>query len=402
MNLYVKTGKSLLEKLNDHGFEAYFVGGFVRDFLLQIPSTDIDIATSATPVQVAALFPDTKETGLKFGTVTVRLDGFSYEVTTFRTDGTYQDSRHPVGVTYAQTLAEDLVRRDFTVNALAMDRSGRIIDLCEGERDLRAKILRAIGDPDRRFQEDALRILRAFRFIAKLNFALETATAESILRNRFRLQSVSIERIMQELKAIIRHPFSVHALKAMIECGIDEVFPDLGSGIRFLSKQPVLSLDFFQFYALCFHLQGEGIPDEWRFSNKEKAIIRQLTDLLEVTRDDQYHEELVYAYGKNLCLKANEISRLLAPERDQEQRILAIDENLPIRKTCDLAFKGQDLLRETPVNDARLIGEIISDLVLMVITRQLPNQYEPLKQHALRKLAEWDSKGNDHGNERIL
>ncbi len=402
MNSYVETGKSLLKKLNDHGFEAYFVGGFVRDFLLQIPSTDIDIATSATPSQVIDLFPETKETGLRYGTVTVRLEGYSYEVTTFRADGTYQDSRHPEEVSYAKTLADDLVRRDFTVNALAMDRFGKIIDLCEGERDLRALVLRAIGEPDRRFQEDALRILRAFRFVAKLDFSLDISTRESIFRNRFRLQKVSVERIMQEFREMIRHPYAVKAFAAMVDCGMEEVFPDLASGIRFLSRQSSVILDLFQFYALCFFLRGNGIPDGWRFSNKERDIIRQLLDLLEVTSEDTYHEELVYAYGKNLCLKANEISRLLTPERDQEQRILTIDRNLPIRKTCDLAFKGQDLLRDTPIRDARRIGEIVSDLVLMVITRQLPNEYEPLRQYALRKLAEWETEGTDHGNERIL
>jgi tRNA nucleotidyltransferase/poly(A) polymerase len=212
------------------------------------------------------------------------------------------------------------------------------------------------------------------------------------------LADISIERIMQEFKHILAHPHALKAFRAMEETAITETISDLAEGIRFLSKQNTFSLDYFQFYALCFFLHGSEIGDDWRFSNKERQIIGQLITLLEVTENDRFTEELVFAYGKELCLRANEIGRLLCPESDQEARIVEVDEGLPIRKTCDLMFKGQDILENTDVKDARIIGEVVSDLVLMVITRQLPNEYETLKTHALKKIKELESEGNEHGN----
>lgn len=397
MDHYASFGKEILKTFENHGYSAYFVGGFVRDFLLGIPSMDIDIATSATPEQVMALFPDTKETGLRFGTVTVLRGGFAYEVTTFRTDGTYRDSRHPVGVTYSRTLEEDLVRRDFTVNALAMDAEGVIHDFCGGKEDLKKGILRAIGDPDRRFSEDALRILRAFRFVSKLGFTIEPATLESIARNHPRLQDISAERILQEFKYILRHPHVPQAFSAMEACGLPSTFPELSEGIAFIAPQASCPLDPLQFFALCFHLHRCDVPEGWRFSNKEKDRIEKLLDLLEVTESDVYGPELVYAYGPEVCLLANAVSRYLRPATDQEARIREIDRVLPLRHVCDLAFKGQDILESTDLKDVRLIGEIVGDLVLLVITGKLPNEYEALKDYALKKIASFSAEGTAHG-----
>lgn len=397
MDHYASFGREILKTLENHGYSAYFVGGYVRDFLLGIPSTDIDIATSATPEQVMALFPETRETGLRFGTVTVLAGGFAYEVTTFRTDGTYRDSRHPVGVRYSETLEEDLVRRDFTVNALAMDVQGVIHDFCGGKEDLKNGILRAIGDPDTRFSEDALRILRAFRFVAKLGFVIEPATLESIARNHYRLKDISAERILQEFKYILRHPHVPQAFSAMEAAGLPSTFPELSEGIAFLSRQADCPLDPLQFFALCFHLHRCDIPDGWRFSNKEKDRIAKLSALLEVTESDAYGPELVYAYGSELCLSANAVSRYLRPGADQEERIRDIDRALPIRHVCDLAFKGQDILELTDLKDVRLIGEIVGDLVLLVLTGKLPNEYEALKEYALRKIASFPAEGTAHG-----
>lgn len=391
MKEYTAVGKEILQAFHDHGYEAYFVGGYVRDFLLGIPGGDIDITTAATPEQVSALFPKTKNTGLKFGTVTVFQDHYAFEVTTFRTDGFYLDNRHPEGVRYAKTKDEDLIRRDFTINALAMDQDGKIFDLGGGIDDLSHHIIRAIGEPDRRFQEDALRILRAFRFVSKLNFAIEANTRESIEKNRFLLKRISNERVMQELKMIISYPHAPIAFQAMVETKVADVFSDLTSGLRFLSTLSEIKLDHFQFYALGFYLSNREIADSWRFSNKEREIIQKLIDLLTVTENDAFNAVLVYAYGLDLCLRANEINRLMRPDHDAETLIKQIDQSLPIRKTCDLVFKGQDILQLTEIKDARIIGEVISDLVLQVITLQLPNEYSALKEYALKKLRLWET-----------
>jgi tRNA nucleotidyltransferase (CCA-adding enzyme) len=393
MKDYASLGKEVLKIFNDHGYEAFFVGGYVRDFLLAIPLSDIDIATSATPTEVAAIFEQTKDTGLKFGTVTVLYHHFAFEVTTFRTDGVYADNRHPEGVRYSKTLAEDLVRRDFTVNALAMDRFGKVYDFADGLSDLKTKTLRAIGDPNRRFHEDALRILRAFRFVAKLDFTIEPLTFESIRKNHPLLAHISIERIMGEMELILARPYAQKAFRAMADAGVTDTLADLAKGIRFLAQVQTSSLDHFQFYALCFYLNGGEIPETWRFSNKEREIIEKLVALVTVTENDPFDAVLVYAYGKDLCLQANGIKNLLVPGSDALSRILQIDADLPIRKTCDLAFKGSDILAMKDLKDARLIGEVISDLVLRVITKQLPNEYAALKAHALAKIAELEAEG---------
>ncbi|MDD3865230.1 MAG: CCA tRNA nucleotidyltransferase [Candidatus Izemoplasmatales bacterium] len=396
MKDYASLGKEILKIFNDHGYEAYFVGGYVRDFLLGIASKDIDIATSATPDQVASLFENTKETGLKFGTVTVIHHNFAFEVTTFRADGKYADSRHPVSVKFSQTLADDLVRRDFTINALAMDINGKIYDFCDGLSDLKNKQIRAVGDPNIRFKEDALRILRAFRFVAKLDFQIEENTWNQLVRNFDLLKNISIERIMQEIKAINGNPFSTKAFKLLEKANIITIFPDLAKGIALIGSLPSNPFNYYQFYALCFYLNGGEIADKWRFSNKERTVISQLIDIVSVTENDHFQVELVYAYGADMCRYANGILSVIRVGFDEDALIQDIDMKLPIHKVCDLKFKGQDIIAIAKINDASIIGEIISDLVLMVITNQLPNEYQALRTYALNRIANLDCKEVNH------
>ena len=174
----------ILDTLEQAGYEAYYVGGCVRDRLLGRPVHDWDITTSAMPEVVLALFGHCVPTGIAHGTVTVLLEDTGAEVTTFRTDGSYHDGRHPDRVTFVRSLREDQARRDFTVNAMAMDRRGRIYDAFGGQADLDRRLLRAVGDPETRFREDALRMLRALRFAAQLGFALDPDTARAIRDSR--------------------------------------------------------------------------------------------------------------------------------------------------------------------------------------------------------------------------
>ena len=177
--------KTIIDKLKDHGYEGYAVGGFVRNSLLGIPVLDVDVTTSATPEEVQEVFKDYKVylTGLKHGTVTVNIGGECVEVTTYRVDGGYQDNRHPDSVKFVKNLSEDLLRRDFTVNAMAYDGES-LVDLYGGRADLKNKIIRAVGNPTLRFQEDALRILRAMRFASVLDFEIEPSTAKAMIENK--------------------------------------------------------------------------------------------------------------------------------------------------------------------------------------------------------------------------
>ena len=195
-----------LEILRGAGFAAHPVGGCVRDLLLGRTPGDFDLCTSARPEQTMALFPRTVPTGLKHGTVTVLTADGPVEVTTFRREGGYADGRHPDGVAFDVGLREDLARRDFTVNAMALGPAGEVIDPFGGQADLKAGVLRCVGDPDTRFAEDALRMLRALRFAAQLGFSIEPATLAAIGRNARRAALVSGERIKVELEKTLLSP----------------------------------------------------------------------------------------------------------------------------------------------------------------------------------------------------
>ncbi|MCL2628091.1 MAG: CCA tRNA nucleotidyltransferase [Oscillospiraceae bacterium] len=190
---------AILDKLTSKGFKAYIVGGSVRDAMLSRSSYDWDIATSATPADVVRLFEKTVLTGEKFGTVTVVLDECTVEVTTFRTDGEYNDARHPQSVEFVTDINKDLGRRDFTINAIAMSIDGEIVDPFGGINDINEKIIRCVGDPEKRFSEDALRMFRAFRFSAQLGFKIEKDTLSAIKAGAANAANISAERIQAEL-----------------------------------------------------------------------------------------------------------------------------------------------------------------------------------------------------------
>ena len=205
----------VLEKLNNAGYEAYVVGGAVRDALLNRISSDFDIATSAKTDEVKRVFAGANiiETGIKHGTVTVISDNVGYEITTFRSDGEYSDARHPDSVRFIGDIYGDLSRRDFTINAMAYSEKSGVIDLFDGKKDLEKGIIRAVGEPEKRFEEDGLRILRAIRFAAKLGFEIEERTLSAMQKCVKNLQSLSVERVFSELTQTLCSTFAYSALK---------------------------------------------------------------------------------------------------------------------------------------------------------------------------------------------
>ncbi len=229
-NLTVPTAvRSVLNTLYDRGFEAYLVGGCVRDFLLQREVKDYDIATSATPDEVQALFPRTIAIGKAFGVIKVLAeDDRELEVATFRKDGPYGDHRRPSKVEYGDVHA-DGSRRDFTINALYFDlKTNRVLDHFGGIQDLKDKVIRAIGDPEARFKEDALRLLRAVRFSARLQFGISEETRVAILKKAPLIRKISIERIRDELEKMIVHPSARQAVRELDDLGLlENVMPEI-------------------------------------------------------------------------------------------------------------------------------------------------------------------------------
>ena len=212
----------IIDTLMRAGYEAYAVGGCIRDSLLGREPKDWDITTSASPAEVKALFPKTVDTGIAHGTVTVLLNREGFEVTTYRVDGTYEDSRHPKEVTFTPDLNEDLKRRDFTINAMAYNDTHGLIDAFDGAGDLDRKIVRCVGDPKERFSEDALRMMRAVRFGAQLGFTVEEQTRSAICALAPTLKKISAERIQSELVSLLMsdHP---EEMRTLYETGITKV-----------------------------------------------------------------------------------------------------------------------------------------------------------------------------------
>ena len=204
-NQFKPASKAAVELLRNSGYEAFLIGGSVRDFIMGLPIGDIDITTNATPTEVKEVFRDFRviETGIKHGTVTVLIDNEPLEITTYRSEGTYSDNRHPDSVTFSKTLSDDVVRRDFTMNAIAFDFSDGFCDLVDGIKDIENKTIRCIGDAETRFNEDALRILRALRFSSVLGFTIEENTKSAIHKCKDLLKNISAERIREEFVKLI-------------------------------------------------------------------------------------------------------------------------------------------------------------------------------------------------------
>ncbi|MBO7095684.1 MAG: CCA tRNA nucleotidyltransferase [Lachnospiraceae bacterium] len=256
-----KDAKSIIDKLTGAGYEAYIVGGCVRDCLLGLVPDDWDITTNALPEQVKELFRRTIDTGIEHGTVTVMIGDEGYEVTTYRTDGAYSDGRHPDKVTFVPSLEEDLKRRDFTINAMAYNDSEGLVDLFGGRDDIEKKIIRCVGCADERFSEDALRMMRAVRFAAKLGYGIDDEALASIKKLAPTLSRVSAERITTELTKLLvsDHP---EMIETLYETGLTKVFfPEFDKAFETPQVHP----------HHCFNV-GKHITESVRLSKNDRIV----------------------------------------------------------------------------------------------------------------------------------
>jgi poly(A) polymerase len=230
---------SICERLLAEGYQAFLVGGCVRDLLLGREPADYDVATDATPEQVLALFPDSVAVGARFGVIFVLRDGLKVEVAAFRCDGGYSDGRRPDNVVYALSPKEDVQRRDFTINGLLMRHdSGEVLDFVGGQADLRDRIIRAIGEPDRRFQEDKLRLLRAVRFAARFGFSIEPKTLDAIKHHAREITQVSAERVRDELTKLLTEGAARRGFELLDQTGLLQVILPEVAGFKGVEQPP--------------------------------------------------------------------------------------------------------------------------------------------------------------------
>src|SRR5699024_3213369 len=280
----------VLEKIEQAGFEAYFVGGSVRDHILGLAIHDVDIATSAYPEEIKEIFKRTVDTGIQHGTVTVLMGDDSYEITTFRTESGYQDYRRPDKVTFVRSLADDLKRRDYMINALAVDKNGQVIDKFDGLKDLDKKIIRAVGHAEERFREDALRMMRAVRFQAQLNFKIEEKTAQAIADNAPLLAKIAIERIREEFVKMMLSQNWQTGLADFIKLGLSEYCPGFKDQKLELAelldvKDAKFSDEEAAFSAIGYvlslnHQEFNKFLRDWKVSNKTREISLNTLNLL--------------------------------------------------------------------------------------------------------------------------
>ncbi|MCQ2542713.1 MAG: HD domain-containing protein [Lachnospiraceae bacterium] len=425
--------KEIIEKLNNAGFEAYAVGGCVRDSILGRIPNDWDITTSAKPMEVKKIFKRTVDTGLKHGTVTVLIGSEGYEVTTYRIDGEYEDGRHPKDVEFTSNLKEDLLRRDFTINAMAYNDKDGLVDIFGGMEDIEKKVIRCVGNPVERFTEDALRLFRAIRFAAQLGYDIEEETYKAIGELAPTLSKISAERIQTELTKTITsdHP---EMIKTAYKLGLTKVFmPELdvcfetnqnnphhcySVGDHILKTVCEVRSDKVLRLAMLFHDMGkpackttdeEGIDHfhghPIKSQEMSKEILRRLkydNDTIDkVSRLVRYHDERIEPGEKYMRRAINRVGVVAFPdifevwnadlsgqsEYKREEKFERLNVNkkdydsIIQKKQCvelkDMAVTGSDLIKNG-MNPGPEIGKILNEMLMEIIDDPDKNDREYL------------------------
>lgn len=423
----------IIQVLNNNEYEAYIVGGCVRDGIMGIMPADWDITTNAKPDTVKMLFEKTVDSGVRHGTVTVIINGRYFEVTTYRIDGEYTDNRRPVNVSYTDSLKEDLSRRDFTINAVAYHPDVGLIDPFNGIRDIESAILRTVGEPEGRFLEDALRMLRAIRFAAQLNFDIDMGTQQSIKDNSYLIKSISSERIRDELTKILVSPnpekfillkdtgllqfilpefeecfltqqnnpyhkynVAMHILKSVSHVENDRVLRwtmllhDIGKPASKTTDDK--GVDHFYDHADNSIKIAKGVLERLKFENKTIQLI------LRLIKHHDYDIKPDYLYVRRAVVKIGEdifLSLLKVKEADKKaqspdkltsglenlSRIKEIYFDIKIKKQClgikDLAVDGNDLI-DSGLVPGREIGGILKYMLQKVVENPELNTKEKL------------------------
>lgn len=371
----------ILKKIEAAGYEAYFVGGSVRDALLGLPIHDVDIASSAYPEEIKRIFKRTVDTGIEHGTVMVLDHGTGYEVTTFRTESRYQDFRRPDHVTFVRSLAEDLKRRDFTINALAVRHDGTIIDLFDGLADLKKHQLRAVGDPHERFHEDALRMMRAVRFESQLGFHIEPATKEAITANAPLLKHISVERTAAEFNRLLIGIDRRFGIQDFVTTGLFAYAPELAgqrTALWHFSELPDTPFSGIAsgWSALLFMLKLAPEPTlkAWKQSNDLIDLVSQTVTLLAKISTPTAWD--LYTAGSRAVAIAGEVAALLEPNFDR-QALTAAYAQLPIHSKKELALTGRDLIT-AGVRPGPEMGKLLHQVESQVVAGILPNDPKKL------------------------
>ncbi|CAK1232489.1 CCA tRNA nucleotidyltransferase [Fructobacillus cardui] len=391
--------KPILKQINRAGFQAYFVGGCVRDIILGKPIHDVDIASSAYPEEIKKIFKKTVDTGIQHGTVMVLDHGEGYEITTFRTESTYTDFRRPDQVAFVRSLSEDLKRRDFTINAFALDEDGQVIDYFDGLTDLANRQIRAVGLAKERFTEDALRMMRALRFAAQLDFQIEDQTLAALVELGPNLAKIAVERIRVEFEKMLQGLAAGSALKILVEAGL---LPYLPGETGLMTEADVLrvanQLERKQpqseqvVWALYLGQQGFDGPTlqsqlrQWKLSKEVMQTVLAVGPLLaNVNQIDRWAIYEHNAYVRTLL----ETLTIMGVDQSVTERIQKTYDSLPIYSMKGLALSGGDLIAAGLAQPGPDLGVVLKKMEQAVVLGQVDNTKE-----ALTTLVEEQTYGN--------
>ncbi|MBG9720207.1 MULTISPECIES: CCA tRNA nucleotidyltransferase [Bacillus] len=385
-----KKASSIIEMLKQHGHEAYFVGGSVRDLIIDRPIGDIDIATSALPEEVMAIFPRHVPVGLEHGTVIVVENGEPYEVTTFRTESEYEDFRRPSSVQFVRSLEEDLKRRDFTMNAIAMTEEGEMVDLFAGKEAIRLKEITTVGDAADRFQEDALRMMRGIRFVSTLGFSLEIKTKQAIETYGHLLEHIAIERITVEFEKLLTGTYCVNGLQELVETKLFSHLPYLQMSEERLLKATQYKWDSFETdveaWAFFLYCIGEEHPSvflrQWKFSNKKIKDIVAVLLAIRSRREKEWDTILLYKTGIRIAEMAERVYEAIIESYNSAsvKQVQSLFHALPIKNRPEMNVTGNDLLSWTDKKPGPWVAEMLQNIEEAIVQGDLVNKKEDIRE----------------------
>lgn len=360
----LNTALKILETIDAHGYEAYLVGGFVRDHLLGLTTNDIDINTNATPKELKEIFPDGIIPKDDYGAVTIIIKNIRFEITTFRKEISYKNNRRPVEIQYINDLYQDLLRRDFTINAICMNQKGEIIDLLKGRDDLDKKVIKTIGNSDDKFSEDALRILRAIRFSTSLDFQLTKDVEKSIIKHKKLLKKLSYERKREELDKIFTSSNAKKGIETLIKLGLDQE-------LELFSLKDIHYTD-----SLVAIWAVLDVTDLYPFTNNEKELIQNIKEVY------QFHDlnrSNLYKYG----LYVNSVVAEMKGKSVKE--VTEAYNSLPIHDRCDIVVNGEDIMMALNKPSGAYLKEIFDDLEQEILYNRLENKKEEILSYCVSK-----------------
>ncbi|QIZ09701.1 CCA tRNA nucleotidyltransferase [Priestia megaterium] len=385
----------VLKKLEDAGFEAYFVGGSVRDFLLKREINDVDIATSATPDEVKRIFPKTVDIGIEHGTVLVLVNNGGYEITTFRTESDYQDYRRPKEVTFIRNLKEDLQRRDFTMNAIAMDRNRKLIDPFNGFIAIQERIIQTVGSPNDRFQEDALRMMRAVRFVSQLSFQIESGTFQALAKLVYLLDNIAVERKRSEFEKLLIGKNKTKALNILLEANIYSYLPGLKGNrqqleeFRSFNSGNLNKNEMWSLLIFCINLKEKEIElflKEWRLALKEIREIQQVVHFLTKRLEQDWTIYDLYSAGRDHILSTEKLYHVINGTNEVQsiEHWIKLYETLPIKDRSEMNVTGNDVMDWFNKRGGPWLKETLLTIEENILAGNLDNDKEKIKEWLMK------------------